>query len=101
MPVVSERVVADVKCHLCGRVAGSLERQRLPRATPVVFRPFATAEAVRVDNWAKLRCPSCGGTLYLDQVQMVRERPEPSREQLWGAEPRRRRTATFRNDAAN
>ena len=92
MTVVSERVVAEVKCHLCGRVAGSLERQRSPLATPVVFRPRSSdGAAVRVSNWAKLRCQACGGTLYLDQVQMVRERAEPTPEQLWGSEPRRRR----------
>jgi hypothetical protein len=98
MTVVSERVVAEVKCHLCGRVAGSLERQRSPLATPVVFRPRSTdGQPVRVANWAKLRCQSCGGTLYLDQVQMVRERIEPTPEQLWGGEPRRRRA----RDAVN
>lgn len=91
MSVVVERVVAEVKCHLCGRVAGSIERQRAPVAAPVVFRPRQDTPPVRVSNWASLRCAACGGTLYVDQVQMVRERPEPTREQLWGTEPRPRR----------
>ncbi|MBV9169705.1 MAG: hypothetical protein JOZ81_06455 [Chloroflexi bacterium] len=97
MNVVSERVVAEVKCHLCGRMAGSLESQRSPAVRGVVFRPRANGQPVRLVNWAGLRCDDCGGTLYLDQVETVRERTEPSPEQLWGgAEPRRRRPSPDR-----
>ena len=95
---MSVRVVAEVKCHLCGRLAGSLESQRSPAVGGVLFRPRANGEAVRVSNWAKLRCDACGGTLYLDQVETVRERPEPSREQLWGADSRRRRAGPDLNN---
>ena len=92
MPVVCVRMIAEVKCHLCGRLAGSVERQQSPAAAGVTFRSRASGEAVRVANWAKLRCDACGGTLYLDQVEIVRVRPEPSRDQLWGSDSRRRRS---------
>jgi hypothetical protein len=93
MSVVSERVVAELKCHLCGRLAGSLESEQSPALNGVVFRPRADGHPIRLLTWSRLRCDDCGGTLYLDHVETVRERAEPSREQLWGADHRRRRAS--------
>ena len=71
---------ADLRCLLCTRALGVLEAQRWPAADPVLFRPCSGASAVQVAKWWNLRCPTCGGNSYADEVAEVRVHPTFSRE---------------------
>ena len=74
--------VADLKCYMCGSVAGSIESEQsltvaphVPR--PVVLRqPGRTQQPVQIVNWRQMRCDRCGGPLFLDEVDVVTRRYE-------------------------
>jgi hypothetical protein len=66
---------ADLRCLLCTLALGVLEAQRWPAADPVLFRPRSGASAVQVAKWWNLRCPTCGGNSYADEVAEVRVHP--------------------------
>ena len=71
---------ADLRCLLCTRALGVLEAQRWPTSDPVLFRPRSGASAVQVAEWWNLRCPTCGGNVYPDEVEEVPVQPIFSRE---------------------
>jgi len=71
---------ADLRCLLCTRALGVLEAQRWPTSDPVLFRPRSGASAVQVAEWWNLRCPTCGGNAYPDEVEEVPVQPIFSRE---------------------
>jgi hypothetical protein len=85
-PVIRTFVLADLKCFMCGATAGSIECER---GSP---RPQV----------ANQRCPRCGGSVYIDQVEIVDRRTEPveweddgprrGRPPKWLVEQRRRRS---------
>ena len=82
--------VADLVCHLCGTLAGSIrsELPTLPRT--VRFTAAGSQRTVDVLDWRRLRCARCGGTLFAEEIHTVRERLEPAN--LWEEErPRRGR----------
>jgi hypothetical protein len=58
--------VADLKCYMCGSVAGSIESEQ----------SLTVAPHVPVLNWRQLRCDRCGGPLFLDEVDVVTRRYE-------------------------
>src|SRR5690242_7855559 len=73
--------VADLKCYMCGSVAGSIEsEQALTGAAqgsgPVLLRQPGRENAVQVPNWRGLRCDRCGGPLFLDETDVVTRRYE-------------------------
>jgi hypothetical protein len=72
--------VADLKCYMCGSVAGSIEsEQSLTSAgmgNPVSLRQAGREEALPVANWKRLRCDRCGGPLFLDETDVVTRRYE-------------------------
>jgi hypothetical protein len=72
--------VADLKCYMCGSVAGSIEsEQSLGSAgvgNPVSLRQAGREEAQPVANWKRLRCDRCGGPLFLDETDVVTRRYE-------------------------
>lgn len=89
-PIIRTFVLADLKCYLCGTVAGSLERERNRGVTAI-------------GGWdtSQFRCPRCGGSVYVDQVEIVDRRFEPlewdddgprrGRPPKWLVEQRRRK----------
>ncbi len=99
--VTEASVIANLKCHLCARVAGVLEGDRLVSPNRLLFRKQGTGESTRIANWRELRCEACGGTLYLDEIEEIRVRKdEPTAEQLFGPEPRRGRPRKHLPDEA-
>jgi hypothetical protein len=73
---------ADLKCYMCGSVAGSIESEQSfgPAAharRPVLLRRVGLPEQpVQVLNWRTLRCDRCGGPLFLDEVEEITRRYE-------------------------
>lgn len=61
-PTIRTFVLADLKCYMCGALAGSIERER-----------GSTVPAMA----SRVRCPRCGGSVYVDQVEIVDRRIEP------------------------
>ena len=72
--------VADLKCYMCGSVAGSIESEQsltgTNRAGRVALRRAGRDEAVHVADWRRLRCDRCGGPLFLDESEVVTRRYE-------------------------
>src|SRR2546430_3256953 len=100
-PSIRTFVLADLKCYMCGATAGSIERER-DSTTPRVA--IAHGGRVRtIGSWetSRLRCPRCGGSVYIDQVEIVDRRIEPlewedegprrGRPPKWLVEQRRRK----------
>ena len=88
-PVIRTLVVADVKCYLCGTITGTVESDRKPLPTSVLFRKAGAEVAVPILDWRSLRCARCAGPIYLDDADIVVKRVESYN---WGDErPRRGR----------
>jgi hypothetical protein len=104
-PIVVFRV--DLGCLLCARTIGTFETRRWPWFGPVVLRPPHEAPAVSVANWSRLRCLTCGGNVYPDEVRTVKhypfvclddlELPRRGRPPRWLVEQRR----AARSDSAD
>jgi hypothetical protein len=78
-PVRRTFFVADLKCYLCGSVAGSIESEQALTAAPNVVRPVqlrqpGQSQPIEVLNWKRLRCDRCGGPLFLDETDVVTRR---------------------------
>ncbi len=73
---------ADLKCYMCGGVAGSIESEMsfLEAAqsgrSVHLRRAGMPQQAVPVANWRTLRCDRCGGPVFLDEVEVVTRRYE-------------------------
>jgi hypothetical protein len=92
--LVRTRVVAELKCFLCGRPAGLVESCQDAPASRVLVRIPGQGVTTLVEDWRRLRCRACGARLYLDDVRTVIERIEPPSDKLWAAErPRVRKLA--------
>jgi len=63
--------LADVSCMLCGRLCGVARRDG-PGA-PLSFRPLGASDWQVVRSVSRLRCPSCGGSLILNEFEDRRE----------------------------
>ncbi len=73
--------VADLKCYMCGSVAGSLEsehdfHQIAAAAHMVLLRQTGRDQPVQIGNWRQLRCDRCGGPLFLDEIDLITRRYE-------------------------
>jgi hypothetical protein len=70
--------VADLKCYMCGSVAGSIESEQSLTGTgpgsPVLLRQAGRETAAQVANWRRLRCDRCGGPLFLDETDVITRR---------------------------
>lgn len=82
------KVIAHLKCHMCGRPGGVVENDKLtsPRFT---LQKTGPGDATPIGSWRKLRCETCGGSLYVDEVEKVQVHRELTPEQLFGPEPRK------------
>jgi hypothetical protein len=100
-PTIRTFVLVDLKCYMCGATAGSIERERGSTAARVAFE--RSGDVGTIDAWqtSRLRCPRCGGSVYVDQIEIVDRRDEPvewedegprrGRPPKWLVEQRRRK----------
>jgi hypothetical protein len=108
-------LVADLKCYMCGSVAGSIESEQSLSgvgrvAHPVIFRKTAHDQPIQIINWRRLRCDRCGGPLFLDETDVVTrrydqynwldERPRRGRPPKRLIEERRRQRELIESQAA-
>src|SRR5579859_6826675 len=75
-PVSEVNIVADLKCHLCGRSAGAIVSDQFPFPARVRLRTRGNPDSTIISNWRTLRCPTCGGSLFADEVETVYVRRE-------------------------
>src|SRR5918912_437431 len=88
-PQIRTFVLTELKCYMCGATAGCIEHER---GTSPLRLPTQ-----------RLRCPRCGGSVYVDHVEIVDRRFEPvewedegprrGRPPKWLVEQRRRKAA--------
>jgi hypothetical protein len=100
-PIVRTFVLADLKCYMCGATAGSLERERGSTTPQVAIERAGRVGSIVAWETSRLRCPRCGGSVYVDQVEIVDRRTEPveweddgprrGRPPKWLVEQRRRK----------
>jgi hypothetical protein len=90
--------IAELRCLQCGRSPGEVLTQRVEISGPVAFRRHGCGVLVRVDDWRRLRCDTCGGNTYVDEVETNRiypretwddEQPRRGRPPRWLVEQRR------------
>ena len=100
-PTIRTFVLADLKCYMCGATAGSIEREQGSSTPRVAVQRSGRVGSMASWQTARLRCPRCGGSLYVDQVEIVDRRTEPveweddgprrGRPPKWLVEQRRRK----------
>jgi hypothetical protein len=70
-PTVISYQIAEVLCMLCGRRCGTAKRDA--QNAPLLFRRQDGADWEAVRGVSRMRCPSCGGSLFLDEFEERRE----------------------------
>jgi DNA-directed RNA polymerase subunit RPC12/RpoP len=75
-PTIETYVEADIKCYLCGALAGVIECDRERDPLSVLFRRPGDTVATALADYKGLRCPRCGGATFLDEVTVVTRRVE-------------------------
>jgi DNA-directed RNA polymerase subunit RPC12/RpoP len=100
-PTIRTYVLADLKCYMCGATAGSIERERSSNPSMVSLERSGHVGLIGPWETSRLRCPRCGGSVYVDQVEIVDRRIEPieweddgprrGRPPKWLVEQRRRK----------
>lgn len=76
-PTIRTFVLADLKCYMCGAAVGSIERERGSNVPTVALQRGGQAGLIGAWEASRLRCPRCGGSVYVDQVEIVDRRVEP------------------------
>jgi DNA-directed RNA polymerase subunit RPC12/RpoP len=109
-PVIHTFLLADLKCYMCGASAGSIERERGSKAALIAIERAGAVGLIESWETSRLRCPRCGGSVYVDQVEIVDRRVEPlewedegprrGRPPKWLVEQRRRKQAGVRSQTA-
>lgn len=100
-PEIRTFVLADLKCYMCGAAVGSIERERASSVPTVALERDGHVGLIGAWETSRLRCPRCGGSVYVDQVEIVDRRIEPvewedegprrGRPPKWLVEQRRRK----------
>lgn len=100
-PTIRTYVLADLKCYMCGATAGSIEREQGSKTSTVSLERGGRVGLIGAWETSRLRCPRCGGSVYVDQVEIVDRRIEPleweddgprrGRPPKWLVEQRRRK----------
>jgi hypothetical protein len=76
-PLIRTFVLVEMKCYMCGATAGSIERERGSTRALVSFERAGHVGTIGAAEASRLRCPRCGGSVYVDQVEYVDRRTEP------------------------
>jgi hypothetical protein len=100
-PTIRTFLLADLICFLCGASAGSIEHEQGSKPARVAIQRAGRRGTISVWDTSRLRCPRCGGSVYVDQVEFVDRRVEPldweddgprrGRPPKWLVEQRRRK----------
>jgi hypothetical protein len=100
-PIIRTFVLADLKCYMCGAPAGSIQRERGDATPRVAIERGGKIGLIDASQTSRLRCPRCGGSVYIDQIEIVDRRTEPlewedegprrGRPPKWLVEQRRRK----------
>jgi hypothetical protein len=100
-PTIRTFLLADLTCYLCGASAGSIEHEQGSTAARVPIQRGGRSGTIGVYDTSRLRCPRCGGSVYVDSVEVVDRRYEPieweddgprrGRPPKWLVEQRRRK----------
>lgn len=100
-PTIRTYVLADLKCYLCGTSAGRIERERGSATARVAIQRGNLVASIGAWEASRVRCPRCGGGVYVDQIEIVDRRIEPlewedegprrGRPPKWLVEQRRRK----------
>jgi hypothetical protein len=100
-PIVRTFVLVDLKCYLCGASAGSIEREHGAAQPRMAITRAGLVGSITANDTRRLRCPRCGGAVYIDEVDIVDRRVEPieweddgprrGRPPKWLVEQRRRK----------
>ena len=89
-PTLVTYLVGELVCHLCGTTAGTIQSEQQPLPRTVKFTAAGSDKQVVVLDWRRLRCARCGGGLFVEDLDTVRQRIEP--KNIWDDErPRRGR----------
>src|SRR5437879_11855249 len=101
-PAIRTYLLAELKCYMCGATAGSSEVERGSAVPTVALERGGRVGMIGSWQTSRLRCPRCGGSVYVDQVEIVDRRTEPlewedegprrGRPPKWLVEQRRRRS---------
>lgn len=79
------RFAAEMHCMHCARLVGTWEwEQSAPQGVGSLKAPDGS---LRTDLLWRVRCPACGGPVYLDEAMEVREQEAV----IWGPEKRGRK----------
>ena len=82
---------ADVKCYMCGRMAGELSRLVSSKGQHAEFRLLSADESLPAKAWRRTRCACCGCGLFLDEVEKIYlVSSRPLRPEKRGRKPKRR-----------
>jgi hypothetical protein len=79
----------ELACLLCGRAIGTLETRCWSLLGPALLRHAGQSRAVSIADWSRLRCATCGGNVYVDEIRTARLYPSGSWDDL--ERPRRGR----------
>jgi hypothetical protein len=100
-PMIRTFVLVDLKCYMCGATAGSIEREHGSKTAQVAIELAGRSGVIDAWQTSRVRCPRCGGSVYVDQVEIVDRRTEPiewedegprrGRPPKWLVEQRRRK----------
>ena len=100
-PTIRTYMLVDLKCYMCGAIAGSIEREQGAATPRVSLERGGNVGTIEAWQTSRLRCPRCGGSVYVDHVEIVDRRIEPldweeegprrGRPPKWLVEQRRRK----------
>ncbi len=76
------RQAGEIHCYLCGDTSGIWEWPATASPERGIFRPLGDGGPA-TPGWLKgLRCPRCGGSVYLEGVEPVKRRSPLDPESL-------------------
>jgi hypothetical protein len=66
---------ADLKCYYCGHVTGQVEGDTTEPVRTRAFYPRPGYAGTLPKPGERIRCSRCGGPVYMDDVEIIRQRP--------------------------
>ncbi len=68
------QAAGEIHCYLCGESSGTWEWPASASPERGAFRPLAGERTAVPGRLRDLRCPRCGGPVYLEEIAPVRAR---------------------------